>query len=137
MKRLTEQELSKIFPNWAAVFYAAACGFLIPWTLFLGFVLPTHYVSDHWDIVWAGFDVLECLLFAFTAVLVVKRSPWTAYTSIMLGTTLLIDAWFDLLTARSSKDFKAAFISAIFLEIPISLISFLLAHRIFANLQKR
>lgn len=137
MNKLTEKELNRIFPNWAAIFYAAACGFLVPWTFFLGVVLPNHYISDHWDIVWAGFDVFECVLFAITAVLVVRRSIWTAYSSIMLGTTLIIDAWFDLLTARSSKNFNSAIISAVLLEIPIGLISLFLAYRIMSHLKNR
>jgi hypothetical protein len=137
MKKLSEHELNKIFPNWAAILYAAACGFLIPWTLFLGQVLPSRYTSDHWDVVWAGFDVFESILFALTAFLLVKRSTWTAFTSIMLGTTLIIDAWFDLLTARSSKDFKAAIYSAIIVELPIAIISFILAQRIFSHLNKK
>ena len=136
MPKLSEHELNKIFPSWAAVFYAAACGFLVPWTLFLGSILPTHYVSDHWDIVWAGFDIFEAILFASTAILVVRRSSWAAFSSIMLGTALIIDAWFDLLTARSSKDFKSAIVSA-FLEIPLALVSFLLAQRIFSHLHQR
>src|SRR5665213_1961394 len=126
MPKFDEKQLNKVFPSWAAVLYAAACGFLVPWTFFIGVVLPQKYVTNHWDIAWAGFDVFETLLFALTAYLVVRRSVWTAFTSIMLGTTLLIDAWFDLLTARSIREFNSAIFSAVILEIPIAIISCLL-----------
>src|SRR5262249_40545373 len=31
---------------------------LVPWALWLGTVLPSHEVAEHWDIAWAGFDLI-------------------------------------------------------------------------------
>lgn len=129
------RNLKHIFPSWYAILYGGACGFLIPWTVLLSVVLPPHYVSRHWAAAWVGFDSFEVLLFALTALLAIKHSIWTAYTSIMLGTTLLIDAWFDLMTARSNKDIRSAFFEAFILEIPLAIVSFVLAKRIFAYSQ--
>ncbi|MHB1865325.1 MAG: hypothetical protein ACYCPS_04185 [Candidatus Saccharimonadales bacterium] len=130
-RNYNDRNLKHIFPSWYTILYGAACGFLIPWTILLSFVLPPHYVSAHWDAAWVGFDGFETLLFAITAILAIKHSVWTAFTSIMLGTTLLIDAWFDLMTARTHKDIISAFIEAFALEIPLAIISFALARRIF------
>ena len=129
--RYNDQNLKHIFPGWYPIFYGAACAFLIPWTIILGYALPPRYVSSHWDIAWAGFDSLEIVLFALTAVLAVKHSSWMALSSAMLGTVLLIDGWFDVLTARTSKDIHVAIFEALVLELPLAILSFVLSHRIF------
>lgn len=126
-----DRMLKHVFPSWYTILYGAACGFLIPWTVLLSIVLPPHYISGHWSTAWVGFDSFEILLFAATAFLAIKHSAWTAFTSVMLGTTLLIDAWFDILTARSHSDLRSALLEAFLLEIPLAILSFVLAHRIF------
>ncbi len=130
-RRYDDRQLKHVFPNWYILIYGAAVGFLIPWTILLSLVLPPHYVSQHWDIAWVGFDSFEILLFALSAVLVLRRSTWAALTSVMLGTTLLIDAWFDIMTTRSHRSLSAAIIEAFVLEIPLAIVSFMVAHRIF------
>ena len=134
--KYNDRNLRHIFPSWLILIYGAACGFLIPWTLFLSVVLPPRYITNHWDFAWAGFDVFEWLLFALTAVLTIRRSSWTALTATMLGTVLILDAWFDVLTARSGRDQYSATLEALFIELPLALVSFALAHRIFNYTRK-
>jgi hypothetical protein len=31
---------------------------LLPWVVYLGVMLPDHYVARHWAAAWVGFDVL-------------------------------------------------------------------------------
>jgi hypothetical protein len=31
---------------------------LLPWALWLGYSLPSRQVAHHWDLAWAGFDVV-------------------------------------------------------------------------------
>jgi hypothetical protein len=128
--KMTRERFKKIFPNWYAILYAAACGFLIPWTILLAVILPHHYNSRHWDIAWVGFDIFECLLFAITAILAIKHSLWTALTSSMLGTALLIDAWFDVLTASTLRAERTAIIEAFIVELPIAILSYGLSYRV-------
>ena len=125
-------QLKHIFPAWLTIIYGTACGFLIPWTIFLGFALPPHYVSHHWDIAWTGFDIFETLLFAVTAFLAIKRSSWTAISASMLGTVILFDTWFDILTASPGRDQHTAVVEALFIELPLAVLSFVLAYRIFS-----
>jgi hypothetical protein len=132
-----DKRLHRVFPNWYSILYGAACGFLIPWTILLSIILPPHYVSQHWDIAWVGFDSFECLLFAVTSFLAFKHSTWTALTSTMLGTTLLIDAWFDITTARPIRDIRTATFEAFVLEIPLAILSFILAYRVFNYVRKQ
>lgn len=130
-RRYNDKHLRRVFPGWVPIIYGLACLVLIPWTILLGYLLPPVYVSHHWDVAWAGFDVFEALLFALTAILAVKKSSWTALSAAMLGTVLLIDAWFDVLTARSGMDQYKAIVEALFVELPLAVISYALSHRIF------
>lgn len=130
-RRYDDKQLRHVFPVWLTLIYGVACGFLIPWTIFLSYVLPPHYVSGHWDVAWAGFDIFEALLFALTALLAIRRSSWTALSASMLGAILLIDAWFDVLTSKSGQDQHTAILEALFVELPLAVLSFALAHRSF------
>ncbi|HET9174645.1 MAG TPA: hypothetical protein VFN56_05215, partial [Candidatus Saccharimonadales bacterium] len=101
--RYDDKHLEKVFPKWLPRLYGAACICLIPWTIFLAVKLPPHYQSHHWDAAWTGFDVFLIIAFALTAWLAVKKSSWTALTATALGTILIMDAWFDILTAKPGK----------------------------------
>ena len=131
-----DKQLQHIFPNWYTILYAVVCGFLIPWTILLAYILPPHYVSHHWDIAWVGFDAFEVILFALTSYLAFTRSTWTAVTSAMLGTTLLTDAWFDVLTSRTDRAFTTSVVEAFF-EVTLAILSFILAYRVFNYVRKK
>lgn len=135
-RRYDDKHLKKIFPHWLPVLYGSVCLFLIPWTAALAYVLPPKYVSHHWDIAWSGFDTALVLIFAATAFLAVKKSSWTAISATILGTLLLVDAWFDSLTSKAGHDVHLAGLGAIF-EISLALISYILAFRIFNDVRHR
>jgi hypothetical protein len=132
-----DRHLQRIFPRWLPLLYGGACGALIPWTIYLGYLLPPRYISHHWDVVWTGFDVFEIMLFALTALLAVKRSSWTALSSAMLGTVLLVDGWFDVMTASPGQEQQRALLEALVIELPLVIISFALSHRIFNDARHR
>jgi len=124
------------FNQKVTIFYFILAILLIPWTIFLAYVLPIHYNSHHWTLTWVGFDVFEIILFLSTAVLAFKKSSLTAISSAMLGTVLLLDAWFDTLTARPGKPAIKSLLDAILVEIPLALISFYISKKIWNNLNK-
>jgi hypothetical protein len=124
-----------IFPRWLTVLYGGACIFLIPWTILLAYILPQHYVSNHWNIAWAGFDVFEIIFFGLTAILAVKKTSWAALSASVLGTLLITDAWFSILTARTGRSEHKAIIQAIAIELPLSLLSYALALRVFKDIK--
>jgi hypothetical protein len=47
------------------VFVAASALFLVPW-----------YLSEHWGIAWAGFDIVPAAALALTGVAGLRRAPW-------------------------------------------------------------
>ncbi len=130
-KKLTRsglgQRINIELPHWAALFYASAAAFLVPWTIFLSLSLPTHTISRHWDIVWSGFDVSVFIMLLLTAYFIARKSIWVTLTASSVATSLFIDAWFDILTARHGIDEFHATMLAIFVEIPVALMSFYFA----------
>lgn len=135
-KRYDDKQLRHAFPYWLPALYGAACIFLIPWTAVLAYFLPPRYDAHHWGIAWAGFDIFEIVLFALTALLAVRKSSWTALTATMLGTVLVVDAWFDVLTARTGWQQQEALVEAV-VEVSIAAVSYWLAHRIFNDVRHR
>lgn len=97
-------------PKWAAVLYGVLAIILIPWILDLAISLPTRHVAWHWDAVWVGFDVLMFLAIAVTLVFMVRRVVWVAISATALATLFVVDAWFDILTAKPGPEQRAAII---------------------------
>ncbi len=93
------------------------------WTIYLGWRLPRHYVANHWDLAWVGLDVAQIILLLLCA--------WAAWRGRALlipfassaGTLLLIDAWFDVTTARSGSIWESLAL-ALFLEVPFAIVLF-------------
>ena len=95
--------------------------FLVPWTLWLTFSLPSKHVTHHYDVAWVGFDVALLCAFALTAWAAYRRSaalvPFAAGTCALL----LCDAWFDIVTSSPGVRAEAA-AEACFAEIPLALL---------------
>lgn len=131
------QSINKIFPNWVPYFYGLLCAVLIPWTIILAYLLPPKYISHNWDIAWTGFDIFMIILFAATAYLAIIKSSYTAISSAMLGTVLLTDAWFDILTSKPGIPQTRSIMEALIIELPLVIISFWLSHKIFVSFIKK
>jgi hypothetical protein len=100
---------------------------LVPWTVYLGFALPMRHLSAHWDISWVGLDAAEAAALFATGWLAYRHSRWTATVAPIAGTLLLVDAWFDVLSARASGKFYEALALALVIELPLAIISFYMA----------
>jgi hypothetical protein len=103
---------------------------LIPWTALLFATLPNHYVANHWDLAWGGFDVGLGIALAGTAVLVARRSPFAEVTAAVTGTLLVCDAWFDILTSRGTSDIAQATAAALLIELPLAALCFWMARNL-------
>src|SRR5437870_5697759 len=70
-----------LVPPWIAPAFFACAAVLIPWTILLFVTLPRHYVANHWQLAWGGFDIALGLALASTAVMVARRSPFAEVTA--------------------------------------------------------
>lgn len=123
-------------PSWLTVLYAGFVIALVPWIMYLSAVLPLRQVVHNWNLVWIGFDIMILVTAIITSYFAVHRSPWIALSTSILSTLLIIDAWFDIATARPFEA-PAAWLLAIFFEIPLALISGAVAIGVFRVLLRR
>lgn len=120
-------------PNWAGPLYLVLAVLLVPWTIYLGVVLPDHTTSAHWDIAWVGFDVMEFLALALTGLLAYRRSAKVQLAAVAAAVLLFVDAWFDITTARGAWNVVQALTLGLGIEIPVAALSLWLARRVDAG----
>ena len=92
---------------------------LVPWALWLTTVLPSHEVAEHWDVAWAGLDLMLAATLLATAISAWRHGPLLQACAASAGTLLVVDAWFDLLTS-SGIDLTYAVVLAIVAELPLA-----------------
>ena len=119
-----------LVPPWTAPALFGCAVVLVPWTALLFATLPRHYVANHWQIAWGGFDIGLGIALASTAVTVAMRSPYAEVTATITGTLLVCDAWFDVLTSRGLADIAQAAASALLIELPLAALCFWMARNL-------
>ena len=92
---------------------------LVPWTLWLAQNLPSRHVSRHWDVAWAGLDLALAAVLVAAGIAALRRTSWLPTIAAVAGTLLLVDAWFDVLTARQGELWLSLF-EAVALEVPLA-----------------
>jgi hypothetical protein len=107
-----------------------ACLGLIPWIVLLGVTLPHRYVADHWAVAWVGYDVALLCALALTAWAAWRRRQIVIVASLVTGTMLVIDAWFDIVTDSTTRDLIISVVTAVLGELPLAALAFLGAFRL-------
>lgn len=102
---------------------------MIPWLALLGCFLPRTATVAHWNVAWVGLDALEVIGLFATGKLIARGDRRYAATATLAGTALLVDAWFDILTAASRSGLLTAVVMAGLVELPLSCVCFFLAFR--------
>jgi hypothetical protein len=105
--------------RWVAPTFIFCSVVLIPWIVYLGFSLPTRQISRHYDLAWVGFDVFELIALAATGYLALRRSRYLALASASAATLLVVDAWFDVVTAPRHQLLQAVVLAAL-IELPLA-----------------
>ena len=109
-------------PRWVAPLFAVVGIGLVPWTVWIAYDLPRRHIARHWDVAWAGFDVMMALLLLATAYAALRRSAWIQSTASATATMLCCDAWFDIVTAGRGADLAFSLASGILIELPLAVI---------------
>jgi hypothetical protein len=107
-----------------------ACVGLIPWIVLLGLTLPHRYVANHWAVAWVGFDVALLCALAVTAWAAWRRRQLVIVASLVTGTMLVVDAWFDILTDSNTRDLIISVVTAVVGELPLAALAFVGAFRL-------
>jgi hypothetical protein len=109
-------------PRWVTVLFAVAVVALVPWTLWLTFSLPARHVTEHYDVLWVGFDIALLGVLGGVAWATVRSSRWLIPLAASAGTMLLCDAWFDVFTAAGGDERLEAIAEALLAELPLAAI---------------
>jgi hypothetical protein len=94
-------------------------------------------IASNWRTAWIGLDIAEALVFLATAWFLYRRSALVAVTASVAGTLLWLDAWFDVMTAFRDEDLVTATTLAVFAEVPLGAICFIVALRTMGLLRRR
>ena len=119
--------MRQLSPRWVAGLFVAGAIALVPWIVYLGFELPEQNISRHWDLTWVGFDIVLLFALARTGWLAWKGRRQMELPAIAAGTLLLVDAWFDITTAGTTRDLIQAAVSAAVIEVPLAMLAFWIA----------
>ncbi|MEW2258637.1 hypothetical protein [Streptomyces sp. NPDC047869] len=106
---------------------------LVPWLAVLWTTLPDPYPAQHWRVAWVawvawvGLDALETAGLLTSAVLVRRSDHRAPLASIGTAVLLLVDAWFDVMTAGHHVAISLAL--ACTLELPLAALCAVVALR--------
>ncbi len=128
---------TRIVPRWIGVLMIAAGGLLLPWVAGLAFTLPTRHEAAHYGASWIGFDIVLCAMLLRTGWLGQKGREHIELSAAITGTLLLVDAWFDVVTADNEHEFTVALILALVGEIPLAGFCLWIAGRVEFRRQRR
>ena len=116
-----------------ALLFTLAAGALIPWTVYLAVTLPRRTVDTHYRGAWVGFDLLLVTVIVLTAYYAFKVDTRVQLPATATATLLVVDAWFDVMTAGSHKATALALLLAVCVELPAAGFSLWLARRVNLN----
>jgi hypothetical protein len=120
MRDLGEDVVRIPLPRWVTLLLGLVAVFLVPWTLYLTFSLPSRHVTLHYDLAWVGFDVALAASFAASAWAAFRGSQWLVPLAAVTGTMLVCDAWFDIVTSQSGGEMWEAVAEAVLGELPLA-----------------
>ncbi|WP_251018813.1 hypothetical protein [Streptomyces sp. ISL-11] len=92
---------------------------LVPWLYVLATGLPPTATAVHWPLAWVGLDALEAAGLVTTGLLALRHDPRRAVAATATATLLVVDAWFDTVTAAPGADFASALVMA-GVELPLA-----------------
>lgn len=102
---------------------------LLPWMYVLAAGLPAVMTAPRWPAAWIGLDVLEAAGLIATGLLVSRGDRRHALAAAATAALLVVDAWFDTMTATSNSDLGAAIAMALCPELPLAAVCGWLAIR--------
>ena len=113
--------------------YAIGAALLIPWTVYLAVTLPKRDLDTHYRGAWVGFDILLVAAIVLTAYFAYRIDARVQLPATATATLLVVDAWFDVMTAGNRQSTLEAVLMALCIEIPAALCSLWLARRVNRN----
>lgn len=99
--------------TWVLLLLGVAAVLLLPWMVVLGLTLPANAEVRNWSLAWIGLDVLMAAGCFTTAWLGLRGDPRVRLTASATAAVAVLDAWFDITTARPGLDLAQALACAV------------------------
>jgi hypothetical protein len=128
---------TRMVPRWAGWLVIATGVLMLPWVAGLVFILPSRHEAAHYGASWIGFDLALCGMLLRTGWLAQKGREHIELSAAMTGTLLLVDAWFDVVTADSHRELALALLLACVGELPLAAFCLWIAGRVEFRRQRR
>lgn len=103
---------------------------LLPWLFVLAATLPPTATVQRWSVAWVGLDSLEAIGLVSTGLLLLRGDPRHRCAAAATAALLIVDAWFDTVTAASGSDLAVALALAVGGEVPLAVLCAATALRI-------
>ena len=100
--------------------FAALAVLLAPWTAYLAVTLPSTHQAAHYDLAWTGFDIGLLVALALTGWAAVRISRWLPPLAGGTAAMLIVDGWFDTVTASTADERWVALAMALLVELPLA-----------------
>jgi hypothetical protein len=123
-------------PRWVGPAFAVLALGTIVWAGYLAATLPVHAHTRHYRLAWVGFDVGLAILLVATAWLAWRGNRHVGLTATATATILVVDAWFDVVTAPRG-DLTAAVLEAALAELPLALVCLWIALHVDRVIERR
>lgn len=115
-------------PVVVAPIFAVLAIVLVAWTAYLAYSLPHRHLARNWDVAWTGFDAALAVVLLLVAYSALRRRVWVQSAASAAATLLLVDAWFDVLTASPGADRLESLLLSLTSELPLALLCLWVAH---------
>jgi hypothetical protein len=89
----------RLASRWVGPLYLLLAVCLLPWSVYIAWSLPSRSASSSWDVAWAGFDAGLVAALAATGWAAWRRAWWVQAAATATATLLVVDVWFDVVTA--------------------------------------
>jgi hypothetical protein len=105
--------------RWTGPLFTLFAVIMLPWTAYIAATLPSRQFSPHYDVAWAGFDVLLIIALAATGYTALRRSRYLTMAATATAVLLVVDAWFDVMTTPGAQVIQSILLAAL-VELPLA-----------------
>jgi hypothetical protein len=107
-------------PRWVGPVFFTLGALSVPWIVLLWLRLPTRDISAHYRLAWVGFDILLAVALLRTGWVAWRGRDHVELPAVCAATLLVVDAWFDIVTASNRNAFSLAVFTALLVELPLA-----------------
>ncbi len=109
-------------PRWLGLLFLLLAALTLGWVAELWATLPYRDVSAHYRLAWVGFDAMLASVLGRTGWLAWRGRDHVELPAVAAATLLVVDMWFDIVTASHPSDRVLAIVSAVLVEVPLALL---------------